>query len=504
MVHPYDTPLWLDQIGEHPPRNDDGPVFDHRHDVVVIGAGLAGLCTAWALREDGADVAVIEAGRIAGLTTGHTTAKVTVLHGAIYSKIAASFGAEAATAYAEANTIALGALTSLANDLDIDCALTTATAWTVADGPARDQVEAEAVAAAAAGLSVVTGTDLGLPFSVAAAVGVPDQAHFHPVRFCGGLAARLRERGVHIVENCRARDIEEHDGACRVDTDRGPVMAGAVVQATHLPFVDPTLLAGRNRPERSYALAGVSGADLPSDMFLSVDRSWSLRPTALADATPAWVVGGLGHPLTKGVGDVAHHRDLDRMAHSRFGVTGISHRWSTFDYVSTDHIPFIGRLAPNSKSRYVATGFGKWGMTTSMVAARLIADDLAGRANPHAPLFDATRLRRPIASRAFARNTAEVAVRFAGDRLRVGAINLPPPAGAGNVTGAGWGLVAASTDSAGHTHRVQARCTHMGCIVEFNDAEHTWVCPCHGSRFGMDGEVLEGPATSPLSPIDDD
>jgi glycine/D-amino acid oxidase-like deaminating enzyme/nitrite reductase/ring-hydroxylating ferredoxin subunit len=505
MQHLYNSSLWLDR---HPQTDDlPGSSPGGHHDVVVLGAGLAGLCTAWALQRDGVDVAVVEAGRVAGLTTGHTTAKLTVLHGAIYSRITASLGAEAAAIYADANNIALGEIVGLVKDLDIDCDLTTSTAWTVADGSARDQVDAETVAAAAAGLRVLSDTDLGLPFGVAAAVGVPNQAHFHPVRFCAGLAEHLRRRGVPIVEHCRALDIDESHGRCRIVTERGTLTAGMVVQATHLPFNDPALLAGRTRPERSYALAGFPAADLPSGMFLSLDGHWSLRPATLPGADsgerPGWIVGGLGHPMTANVGDARHHQDLERMARGQFLFTDVTHRWSTFDYTSTDGIPYIGRLSPGTQRRFVATGFGKWGMTTSMVAARIIADTVAGRSNPHAALFDATRLRRPIGTRSFAAHNAQVAVRFAGDRLRHRGNGTAPPRNTGRVKGVGWKLVAESTSSDGETVRVQARCTHLGCIVDFNDADNSWDCPCHGSRFSCDGSVLQGPATAPLPPADE-
>lgn len=490
--------LWWDGAGG--PSSPPPLPPPARFDVVVVGGGLAGLSTALRLVEDGARVLVLEAAHLAARTTGNTTAKVTALHGAAYSRLTDSLGAEAAATYALANTEGLRALVGTVGRLGVDCALTTATAATCAEtDDGQRTIEAELAAAAAAGLPVRELTDPGLPFPVRRAVALPDQAHFHPVRFCLGLADHLRGLGVTIVEGARAMSVDEDPGGCQVRTRGFTVVADAVVLATHLPVSDPALIAARVRPERSYALAGPSTSPLPDGMYLSIDRGWSCRPATAPDGSAVHVVGGEGHAMTDHVDTARHHAALEAVARNRFRIDRPTHRWSAFDYVTTDHVPFIGRLAPHRHRTFVATGFGKWGMTTSMVAARILADLVAGRDDPYDGLFDATRLRRPLTTSAFVRTGAAVTRRFVGDRLtRQGDEPLAP--GQGRVERRGGRQVARSVDLDGTVHEVAARCTHLGCIVGFNDADRSWDCPCHGSRFALDGSVLEGPAVHPLGP----
>jgi len=176
----------------------------------------------------------------------------------------------------------------------------------------------------------------------------------------------------------------------------------------------------------------------------------------------------------------------------------VRHQWSAFDYATTDGVPFIGRLAPRSHRRFVATGFHKWGMTTSMVAATIISDALAGRHNPHGDVFDATRI-LPTITRDLAHNTAKVAGHFVGDRIKARPQHAKTLAsGEGFIVRRGTKTLAVARDRSGEIYTLAAACTHLGCIVEFNRAEQTWDCPCHGSRFQLDGTVLDGPAKSPL------
>ena len=471
------TSLWLGtangRVGDERAAREQ-PRIDHvapgRADVVVVGAGLAGLLTAWRLVGRGADVVVLEAVAPAAQTTGHTTAKITALHGAIYSKLSQRLGAEAAAIYATANEQAVHELVALIRGQQIECDLTAADAYTVAETPkGRAAIEQEAIAAAAAGLPVVLQSDLGLPFDVTTSVCLRDQAHFHPVRFCLGLTDALRASGAVVVAPARVHAVDEHRDGCEVRSDAGDIHARAVVLATHLPIVDPALLAARLRPERSYALAGDSSLDLPRGMYLSIDREWSMRPApSLSDS--AFIVGGQGHSMVDHVDTVRHFAALDGEARQRFGVERAAYRWTAFDYVTTDRVPYIGRLAPGSERRFVATGFGKWGMTTSMVAANLIADLVDGRENPYAELFDATRVRRSVANSEFASNSAKVAKRFVLGRVRTsGGQTLEP--GTGCIERRGLRTVAVARDLEGTLHSVTAQCTHLGCIVGFNDAE---------------------------------
>ncbi len=508
------APAWRSSIWLADDPRDD-PLFtlpspsDH-FDAIVLGAGLAGLLTAVELTDEGARVLVLEARRAAERTTGHSTAKITALHGAVYHQLRAGKGLDAAQSYATANQEAVQRLRQLVQRLGIECGLGTSVAYTcsrTAEGAATIAEELEA--AAAAGLPVYGTSETDLPWPVHSAVALPDQAFVDPVALCAGLVAHLRGRGVTVVEGLRATAVEEDADRCTVRVGDAVLHGSVVVQATHLPITDPALIAGRTRPERSYVVAGPmtggggpDGAGLrsPLGMYLDVAEGWSIRPLGLAPEQAAWLlVGGEGHPMHDHVDGTEHLAALGDWAQQQLGVD-VRHRWSAFDYTATDGVPFIGRLGPGCHRRFVATGFAKWGMSTSMVAATLLRDAVSGRDNAHAQLFDAARVTPTLGVDAV-RNNTHVAIRFVGDRLtalRRTEGDLQP--GGGIVVTEGLRPVAVGRDLDGTVHRLDATCTHMGCVVRFNAAERTWDCPCHGSRFAIDGAVIDGPATSPLAP----
>jgi glycine/D-amino acid oxidase-like deaminating enzyme len=454
--------VWLARPQPSPKRSEPPGYVD----VVVVGAGLAGLCTAYLCAQRGLSVAVLEAGGVAQRTTGHSTAKVTALHGVTYSRLERR-SARAAANYASGNVGALVTLRRMVEECAIDCDLTEADALTcAATDEGVDTVVAEYEAAARAGLAVELTDDTELGALVTCAVRLAGQAHVDPHALCRGLAEHLRRRGVAVVEGARARSVSESSAGCSVHGEGFEVHAGDAVQATHLPVTDPAFLSGRVRPERSYAVAGPRPAGRVEGMYLAHDAAWSLRPVSGRDDATA-IVGGEGHSMLDHVEGAEHYRALAAFAESTFGVTAV-HRWSAFDYVTTDGIPFIGRLSPRSAHRFVATGFRKWGMTTSMLAAEIITEAITGGQHPSAETFDSTRL-LPTINSDLAKNTAGVAEHLVVDRVmdRV-------------------------------RRRSRPTCTHLGCVVSFNDAERTWDCPCHGSRFSPDGAVLDGPAVRPL------
>ncbi|HEY8546163.1 MAG TPA: FAD-dependent oxidoreductase [Acidimicrobiales bacterium] len=518
------------------------PALDRERsaDVVVVGAGIAGLLIARRLTDDGAEVIVLERDRVAGGVTGHTTAKVTALHGALYQRLRSGKGADAAAAYADAQQRGVERIADLVAELGIACDLTRAPAWTYATTPdGRAEVEAEVAAAQAAGLPARFADPDELPFATTGGVELPDQAHLQPVAFCHGLAASLPD----VYERTAVTGIETEPGGVEVRTTTGHrVGANHVVIATHAPIADPGFLSNRMRPSRSYAVAlDLGDSPVPQGMYLRVESpTHSLRP-ARRDGRPVLVAGGYGH----GVGDAdtaEHAARLEAWARHAFPGADVTDRWSAHDQMSSDGVPFVGRLAPGESRRWVATGFGKWGFTNAAVAAELIADGIAGRhpQQPLASLLDASRVRGSL-SRSLLRGAARAARHFVGDRVsarragrRLGREPVPQlvdgtaepaagGAGGADATGARTGAAALAEHLApgegvvvhvegtatavcraddGAVHRVSARCTHQGCLVAFNTADTTWDCPCHGSRFAADGAVLQGPATAPLAPIE--
>ena len=504
MVLTSTAPLWFDASDERPHRPATPPAVA---DVVVVGGGLAGLCTALRCAQGGASVVVLEARHLAAGTTGGSTAKVTALHGLTYHALRSGKGADAAAQYAAANAEAVVHLRALAADLPDRAGWVESTAFTCA-GTHRGirAIEQEAEAAREAGLDVEVVDSTELALEVHRAVALGRQGRVDPVRLARGIADELRRLGATVVERVRVTAIEEDADGCVVRIEDGAsVRAGAVVQATHLPVVDPAFLAARVRPERSYVVAGpVPSGQVPDGMYLAHDAGWSVRAAAI-DGRRVVLVGGEGHPMVRSDAPSERLGRLGAFAREHLGVD-VTHRWSAFDYTTTDGVPFIGRLSPGSHRRFVATGFRKWGMSTSMVAATVLSELIAGRPDPYGGLFDASRL-LPTVGRDLVRNTAQVSRRFVGDRIRAvtrGAKALPEP-GDGTILRRGGDEVAVARTLTGELKAVKAACTHLGCLVAHNAADQSWDCPCHGSRFDLDGAVLEGPATSPLErvPLDD-
>jgi glycine/D-amino acid oxidase-like deaminating enzyme/nitrite reductase/ring-hydroxylating ferredoxin subunit len=485
---------WLDGA-EHPAR----PTLerDLEVDVVVIGAGIIGLGTALELQRGGASVAVLETRRVGAGVSGNTTAKLSSLHGLVYDDLRSSRGTDAATAYAAANEFGIERVRANAEQLEIDCDLRRKPNYTYTEDPGRrGDLEAEAEAANAAGLPVAVTERTDLPFEVAVAIRLDDQAEFHPLKYLLGVASELDCEGPTVFEQTRATGV----GRGRVSTLSGhEVTAERVIVATQLPFLDRGLFFARCPAQRSYALSARLAGAPPEGMYLSAETpTRSLRALPWNDEELV-IVGGAGHEL--GHGDaIESYRDLEAFARRSFDVVSFEHRWSAHDFEPEDGLPYVGRLLPFSDRVLTATGMHKWGLAMGTAAASILADQALGRDNQWAKSFDPWRLPPLRAAPSYVKHNADSGLHFFADRARRGgkAAELGP--GEGAVIGDRLRQKAVHRDDDGVLHAVSARCTHLGCIVDWNAAERTWDCPCHGSRFDALGEVLNGPATGNLKP----
>jgi glycine/D-amino acid oxidase-like deaminating enzyme/nitrite reductase/ring-hydroxylating ferredoxin subunit len=470
-------------------------------DVAVIGGGITGITAALLLKRAGKSVALLEMKRIARGATGYTTAKLTSGHNVIYSALEKAFGAEGARTYAEANEAGLAQIRSLAEELGIDCDLETRVNYVYAASPeAAWQIEAEVEAARRAGLDASLVKRTSLPYPVTAAARLENQAQFHPRKYALGLAEAIPGDGSHVFEETRARDVH-HGEPCTILTQHGLVRARDVIVATHLPFEDGGLYFAKTHPQRSYAIAfPIDAESAPDGMFISADEPTRSLRTAPADGGLLLIVGGEGHKT--GQGDPAESfRRLEAWAGGHFPVESVPYRWATHDYVSVDRVPFIGPLLPWRTHVWIATGYGKWGLTNGTAAALILSDLILGRENPWADLFSSRRV-RSLASRSLVRENANAAKRFVADRLRLPgreAIEALAP-GEGAVVRVEGETLAVCRGADGELAAVSPRCTHLACYVSWNEAERTWDCPCHGSRYLPDGRVLEGPAVRDLAP----
>ena len=489
--------LWLERApgSEHPSLTGD-----REFDVAVLGAGIAGVSLALELAEAGMRVGLLEAGRVAGGASGNSTAKISSLHALTYDQLARRQSADVARAYGEANEGGLAAIAKRVEELGIDCDFERRDNFTYAlDASEVSQLEREVEAAVGAGLPASLVRDTELPFPVAGAVKFTDQAQFDPVAYLRALAARFVELGGELFEHSPATGVSDGD-PCEVEVRGGHrVRAGHVAVTTHFPFLDRGLYFARQHPERSYVVACRIRGEVPKGMYISTESpAHSLRQIP-DPGGELLMVGGESHKTGQGDSGESFSR-LAAWAESNWEVESFEYRWATQDPIPTDKVPFIGKLHPFSERLLVATGFRKWGYAAGAISARILSDRIHERDNRWADAFDPGRIRPRASAGSFAKENANVGVRFVADRFhRHGSAEDLAP-GEGALLGDGLSQRAVSRDESGTLTAVSARCTHLGCIVKWNSAERSWDCPCHGSRFAPDGQVIEGPAVDPLPP----
>ena len=325
-----------------------------------------------------------------------------------------------------------------------------------------------------------------------------NQAQFHPVRYVHGLAAAFTEEGGSIYEHTRVVDVEAGE-PCIVRTARGEVQGTHVVVATRFPILNRGLMFAKMAPMQEYAVAGIiDPARSPRNMYMSAGSESPSFRTFEDQGNRLLIVVGEKHKVGEGEDEESRYARLASWSAARFGVADVRYRWSTHDLWPIDRLPYIGRFG-QGEPIYVATGFGGWGMTNGTVAAVLLRDLIGGTANEWAALYDPSRRDISHGLKPFVRENVKVAAHWLGDRL-MGATDVDRlgPGEAGIVLQDGGEHVAVYRDDEGVMHAVSASCTHLGCLVGWNEAERTWDCPCHGSRFGIDGEVIAAPAVHPL------
>jgi glycine/D-amino acid oxidase-like deaminating enzyme/nitrite reductase/ring-hydroxylating ferredoxin subunit len=490
---------WIDST---PPTSYPRLAEDTEADVAVIGGGIAGVCTAWEVASTGRSVVLLEADRIVTGVTGYTTAKLSALHTLAYARIARAFGKDGAGLYAQSQQSAVERAAALIDELGIDCDLERVPGFTYAESEAEVQhVRDEADAAREAGLPASFVTETGLPFPVAGAVRVEEQAQFHPRKYLLALAEDLSHRGGRIFERTRAVGLDEGQ-PCRVTTEQGRIaVARDVVVATHYPVFDRALLFARLSPRRELVVAGPIGPERdPGGIYITPEENTrSVRTAPYRDGQRLLIV--TGEHFTPGTTDVTERFErLLVWARNRFPEVEIAYRWATQDNTTTDGVPFVGPFHPATRHVHVVTGFGGWGMSTGIMAGQLLAATIAGEWLPWADLYDPRRFHPLREAGPMLELQATVARHFIGDRIRSSHVDSldQVQAGTGAVIRVRGEQRAVYRDEAGTLHALSARCTHLGCIVRFNDAEGAWECPCHGSRFDVDGSVIQGPANKPL------
>ncbi len=439
--------LWREQTKKITAKSDtENRMNQNIHwDVIVVGAGMAGLLTAYYLKQKGKQVLVLEAAEIASGQTEGTTAKITSQHDLKYSRLVKKIGVRKAKLYARANEEAINEYERLIRKLEIKCEFERLSSYLYTRQDKKVLWE-EAQAAAFLGIDANFTREADLPFSVTGMVEFRNQAQFSPLQFIKHIAAELE-----IWEHTKVMKITGN----RVITQDKVLSADKIVVAAHYPIRNvPGFYFLRQHQERSYVLA-LSGCKKVEGMYKGIDRDG----ISLRQAGAYLLFGGASHRTGKSKAGGAY-TFLEKKAEEYYPGCKVEFRWSAQDCMPHDGVPFIGKYSIFTPNLYVATGFQKWGMTSSMVAAMILRDELCGRKSPYSEVFRPQRI-----------------------YFRAGIGNFLVDVGE-SIMGLSKGIF----------HRKGPRCPHMGCELVWNPDEHSWDCPCHGSRFEEDGRLKDNPA----------
>ncbi|GGM38892.1 FAD-dependent oxidoreductase [Microbacterium saperdae] len=482
-----------------------------RHDVVIVGAGITGLTTAVMLARAGRDVAVVEAGAVAELATGANTGKLSLLQGQRLAEIRRHHPASLVRAYVEANRSGMDWLTAFADGAGVSYTRRTDHSYAQGRG-GLETLQAQHDAAQEAGLStrMLTPEELPtVPFPISGAVALDDQVAIDPVRIARALAEDLQAAGGTLYTGVRVTGAHALPDT-RIETADGPLFAHHIVIATGSPILDRGLYFAKIRGMRSYCLSFRVPGEVPEGTFLSVDGpTRSIRSVSEADgpaATAQLVVGGNGHPVGRVDSETAEIDELIAWTRRFFPDAEETHRWSAQDYESHNLIPFVGAMPRGLGRIRFATGYAKWGLSNAPAAAMRLTAEILGTSWNDRPRWMntfATRMTIPADLVRGATEGGKVAVALASGWSEAESRSVPisqPEEGEGVVANRAGLPVAISTVD-GITRAVDAVCPHLGGVLEWNDAECTWDCPLHASRFSPDGTRIEGPALRDLKEL---
>ena len=484
------------------------PLRDDIHaDVAIVGAGIAGLTTAYLLAQAGESVVVLDDGGIASGMTRVTTAHLTNALDDRYFEIERLHGQEGARLTADSHTAAIDKIEELVRKQKIDCGFERVHGYLfLAPGQEPRILDRELEAAHHAGLQGVSKLERAPleSFDTGACLRFPNQAQFHPLKYLAALAQGIQQNGGLIFTHSHANSIEGGKPG-RIKVGERDVTADHVVVATNAPVNDLVAIHTKQAPYMSYVVGGrvPRGAVHKALYWDALDSYHYVRLAALDETSELLIVGGEDHKSGQADDTGERHGRLEAWARERFPQMGaLEYVWAGQVMETIDGLAFIGRNPLDKDNVYVVTGDSGMGMTHGTIAGMLLTDLILGIENPWTSLYDPSR-KSIRAAGTFLGETLNMAAQF-GDWFAKGDVESADRIA--NDTGAvlrrGLSMVAAYRDETGALHERSAVCNHLGCIVHWNFAEKTWDCPCHGSRFDKLGRVLNGPANRDLAEVE--
>ena len=470
-------------------------------DVVIVGGGITGITAAYLLSISGKSVAVLEARKVAGSSTGFSTGNLyATIGGEGLHKVAQKHGDQKLTEIVQSRAAAVDFIEQIiaTNQIQCDFKRVPWSLFTV-DGESSSFVQKEREAAQKAGLQVMS--EVTYSQAVKEGFAVMNQAQFDPYKYVVGLASKIQSDNCRIYENTVALKMEEGE-VCVVETEHGKVTASQIVMATHTPkgiYMVHTSLG----PYREYAVAArLNNTELQPGIYWEMQETehYSVRTCDSSEGKLIMVLGEM-HKVGQKEENLECYEKLEQFLRKRFDVGPVVYKWSAQQYKPADTVPFIGISSGQSKT-YIATGFAADGLTYGTLAAMIISDQILGRQNKWSKTYEASRLTPLASAKDFVKENVNVAYELVKDWLTNDADKFSEVKSfEGKVMEIDGSKHAVHRDGDGNLHVVSAVCPHMGCIVHWNTAEQSWDCPCHGSRFSKEGEVLEGPAIHPLKKV---
>lgn len=499
---PAPEPYWRNMIDlpEFPHLDEDLDV-----DVAIVGGGITGITSAYLLANEGLKVVLVEADRLLNGTTGHTTAKVTAQHGLIYDELIQNIGFSKAKLYYEANAEALRFIQRTVEQNQIDCDFSQQDAYLYATTEKyAGKLEKEVRAYEKIGINGELVQNIPLDLDVQNALVMKNQAQFHPVKYLARLVQQVTEKGGQTFEGTTAVNVEPGKQPVVLTRNGSRITCNQVLACSHFPFYEGTgLYSAKMHASRSYILSAKTKKPYPGGMYLSAGSPVrSLRSVKINGEDQVLIVGE-SHQTGQGEDTMNHYKALQDFGEQTLGLEQISYRWSAQDLITLDKVPYIGEITEDQPRILIATGYRKWGMTNGTAAALLFRDMVLDKKNAYQELFTPSRFYATPSLKHFLVENADVVGHLIKGKLDVPIRNIKhlsnDEAAIINVKGQRKG---AYRDNEGVMHVVDTTCTHIGCEVEWNAGERTWDCPCHGSRFSYTGEVVEGPAETPLKQYD--
>lgn len=477
---------------------------DEKTEICIIGAGLFGLTTAYYLSKYGKDIIVIDKNKIGEKTSGNTTGKITSQHELFYDNLINNYGIEYAHKYLEANEKAIINIEKIIEKEKINCDFEKKSAYVFVQK--QDEVlelEKEINAVNKLGKKAEFNKEIkNFPLPIKGAIKFESQAQFHPRKYIQGLCKAILEKN-KIYENTMAIEIEKNGKSYIVHTDRGDIKTEKIVIATHYPILNiPGFYFTKMYQSTSYIIAIETNKKLPNGMFISANKPIYSFRTAKYNGKDILLIGGAEHKTGEAIATSEKYKELEELAKKYYPDCKILFEWNTRDCISLDKIPYIGEFSNFMKNVYVGTGFKKWGMTFSNIAATIITDKILEKENKYEEMFNSKRM-NIIKNRDEVKNIVINSVNnLVFDKFRIepyGIEQIENDNGA--IIEENGEILGIYKDKNGRIYAVKPICSHLGCLLTWNNTDKTWDCSCHGSRFDYMGKNIYEPAIKGLKTI---